>query len=202
MVRVADRAGAPYERAMRLAVLLFLPAIVTGCAGTGGAWPSLAPRPIEKATPGDVTSPMVIASAAPALSTSLTPALTPHPSSPDIADVAARLSTIERDRTELAARVTAQLAETRSAVVARGMKTEGDAWSKAQLEVTRLDRLGSQVSDLYGRLNAIAGTLAEVAANGGEVAGPLKATGQAIGRVRALDAEVNAGLAKAGLTAP
>lgn len=198
---------------MRIAVLLFLTVAVTACAGTGGAWPSLAPRSIEKTVASGMDASIIVASTAQSLppshspppqpmSTSPTSDLTrqllpPRVPSPDIADVAARLSTIERDRTDLAARITSQLAATRSATAARGTKTEGDAWSKAQLETTRLERLGSQVSDLYDRLDVIAGTLAEAGANGAEVAGPLKTTGQAIGRVRALEAEVSAGLAAA-----
>ena len=222
MNRVADRAGGTYERAMRVAVLLFFTASITACAGTGGAWPSLAPRPIEKAVSGGAISPTTIALATPAplqlpsrpslplsqpLPSLLTQTVPQQPfvsplSSPDIADVAARLSTIERDRIDLAARVAAQLAETRSAVAARGTKIEGDAWSKAQLEVTRLERLGSQATDLHDRLDMIAGTLAEVAASGVEVTGLLKATGQAIGRVRALDAEVSVVLARASSATP
>lgn len=122
--------------------------------------------------------------------------------SPGLTDVAARLATIERDRVALDVRVSAQLATLRSAMAARGRQTEGDAWSKAQLESSRLDRLGNQASDLHDRLNVIAGLLAEVGATGTDIAGLFGTTGQTINRVRALEAEVAAGVNAANPAKP
>lgn len=176
---------------MRFMALLVV-ILATACAGKGGSWPSLARRPVEGPIPVVVTALAGQASVAPA----------PEAPPPAIADVAARLSTIERDRVDIGMRIATQLAATRSAAAARGSRTDGDAWSKAQLESSRLERLGNQASDLHDRLDAIAGMLAEVGATGADVATPLKATGQSIGRVRALEAEVTAGVAAAAPAKP
>ena len=183
---------------MRSALILVV-VLVSACAGKGGVWPSLARRPIEGSVPITAAVPTDPSVTVAAFAVSPPAVVTPPPAvaapPPTVADVAARLAIIERDRADLATRVLAQLAMTRRAAAARGSRNEGDAWSKAQLETTRLDRLGNQAGDLHDRLNIIAGMLAEAGAAGADIASPLKATGQAIDRVRALEAEVAAGMA-------
>ncbi|MGI4880412.1 MAG: hypothetical protein ACRYG4_23340, partial [Janthinobacterium lividum] len=83
----------------------------------------------------------------------------------------------------------------------KGSKADSEQWAKAQLELTRLERLGSQLGDLREKLDAIAGKLAAAAGDGADVTMPLKATGGVIGRVDVLQAEFDAGYAAASSAA-
>ena len=178
---------------------IFLVFLATGCAGNGGSWPSLARRPIEgmrvpptaKAVSAPVT-PMTLPTAAPV----------PAPLPPALGDVPAQLATIDRDAAHLGTRIGDQRgAAADAATAAKGSKADSEAWAKAQLELTRLERLGNQVGDLRGRLDAIAGELAAAAAGGSDVAVPLKATGTVIGRIDAIQAEFEATYSKASVAA-
>ena len=101
----------------------------------------------------------------------------------------AKLGVIDRDMTDAATRLTAQqTAATAAAAAARGTAVDSAAWGKAQLEITALDRIGNQIDDLRGRLDAVAGTLAAASAGGSDVAAPLTATGRLIARATTLQA--------------
>ncbi len=176
---------------MRLPLILLV-AAVAGCAGKDGTWPSLARRPIEGPRPGAaaVTPPP----AAPGVPAPVVPVA--------IGDVSARLSTIDRDAANLGTRIGEQRATAAdAAAAAKGTKPDGEAWAKAQLELTRLERLGNQLPDLRAKLDAIAGELAAAAATGTDVAEPLPATGAVIGRVAALQAEYDTTYARASTAA-
>lgn len=173
--------------------LILLVLAVAGCAGKDGSWPSLARRPIEGPRPS-----VVVANVTPAAAPVAPPAVLP----PAIGDVAARVATIDRDAANLGTRIAEQRGVAAdAAVAAKGSKPDGEAGAKAQLELTRLERLGNQVPDLRGKLDEIAGQLAAAAAGGTDVAVPLKATGAAIGRVDALQAEYDATYARASAAA-
>lgn len=192
-VRLAGRIGAPYGIAMRSFLILFA-LVATGCAGKDGTWPSLARRPIEGPRPSAVTAvPTAAPIATPALPAALPPA---------IGDVPAQLATIDRDAGNLGTRMGEQRATVTDAVrAAKGSKADSEQWAKAQLELTRLERLGSQLGDLHEKLDVIAGKLAAAAGSGADVTAPLKATGVVIGRVDALQAEFDAGYAAAASAA-
>ena len=169
--------------------------LVTACAGRGGAWPSLARRPIEgpaaSVTGNGKCASAVQPSCAPQVAAIEAPPATATPTAPvAIDDVAARLAVIDRDLTDAAARLTAQrTTAAAAATVARGAKPDSDAWSKAQIETTALDRIGNQVGDIRSRLDAIAGTLAAANAGGTDVAALLVNTGRLIARTIALQAD-------------
>jgi hypothetical protein len=192
-VRLAGRIAAPYGIAMR-SFLILLALIVTGCAGKDGTWPSLARRPIEGPRP-------LAVAAAPAAAATATPA-PPAALPPAIGDVSAQLATIDRDAGNLGTRIGEQrTAVADAARTAKGLKADSEQWAKAQLELTRLERLGSQLGDLREKLDAIAGKLAAAAGGGADVTAPLKATGVVIGRVDALQAGFDAGYAAAASAA-
>ncbi len=174
--------------AMRKSVLLLL-LLVAGCAGKDGTWPSLARRPIEGPRPGAVA-----AVAAPPVQAPVVPAA--------IGDVPAQLATIDRDAANLDTRITEQRAATAaSAAAARGTRPDSEARAKAQLDLTRLERLGSQLGDLRGRLDGIAGKLAATAEGGTDVVAPLKSTGASIIRLDAQIAEFDAAYSAASAAA-
>jgi len=181
---------------------IFLVFLATGCAGNGGSWPSLARRPIEgmRVPP---TAKAVSAPVTPVTPVTLpTAATVPAPLPPALGDVPAQLATIDRDAAHLGTRIGDQRgAAADAATAAKGSKADSEAWAKAQLELTRLERLGNQVGDLRGRLDAIAGELAAAAAGGSDVAVPLKATGAVIGRIDAIQAEFEATYSKASVAA-
>lgn len=184
---------------------LSLVIVLTACSGGGGSWPTLARRPIEgpplaTAAPRRCAAAPGPASCLPASTSSTVggPAAPLPPSAPvAIDDVAAKLTVIDRDLTDAAVRLTAQRATATAANAARGRRTDGDAWAKAQVELTALDRVGNQVVDIRDRLDAIAGTLAAANAGGADVAAPLITTGRLIARATALTAEYDT--AAAGL---
>ncbi|WP_419815674.1 hypothetical protein [Glacieibacterium sp.] len=164
---------------MTRSILLVL--LLSACAPTtAGPWPSLARRPGEAAplVPRPAAPPAVAASAA-------APA--------DTGDASARLSSIERDITSYEARLKTQLATTAAAVAKRGAARTGDDAAAAEVEATRLERLGGQAGDLRERLNALAGDLARRGADPALLA----RTGKAIDRIEALRAEQAKGFAAA-----
>ncbi|MGI4877490.1 MAG: hypothetical protein ACRYG4_08390 [Janthinobacterium lividum] len=178
---------------MRWSVPLLVFALAA-CAGSGGTWPSLARRTGEGA-------PMV-ARPAPGSNAGSSVAAPPVAAAPvavlpvSIADVPARLSTIERDLTDLASRLQQQSATTGTAIAAaRGAKTDSDAWSAAQLQLTRLEQSGNQVGDIRDRLDRVAGTLAAAAAGGADVVGPLRRVGLLLDQVEKMDEGFKSGFA-------
>lgn len=158
---------------MRHALLLFL--LLAGCAGADSSWPSLARRPGERpvaAAPAPVAAPVPAAPAGPATV------------------AAARIAEAERDLATIEARWREQAAKTRTAVAAaRGASASSEGWANGQLELSRLEKVGAQASDLRGTLDAISGDLATAAAGGSDVGGSLAAVGRLIDRVEALRAE-------------
>ncbi|UAJ10452.1 hypothetical protein [Polymorphobacter megasporae] len=183
------------------AFLLLLAFVATGCAGKDGTWPSLARRPIEGSRPSAAAVGTPVATAAVVTA----PAAVPPPATgagAAIGDVPAQLATIDRDAENLGTRIGEQRAATAEAAKsAKGTKADSEEWAKAQLELTRLERLGNQLGDLRGKLDGIAGKLAAAAGGGADVAAPLKATGAVIGRVDALQAEYDASYSAASMAA-
>ena len=160
---------------MRFAPLLLLG--LTGCAATAdGQWPSLARRPGE------------VESGAPAGPAPPEPAVaTASPGDPaPVAVAASRTVDAAREFAEVEARWQRQRGVTEAAVAAgRGAAPSSAAWAKAQLELTRLERIGAEIADLRDRADAIAGDLAQAAARGSDVAAALAATGSLIVRIDA-----------------
>lgn len=163
--------------------ILFLALVLSGCAtAPGGDWPSLAQRPGE-------TTAGALAAQAPAAGTS-TPAPAPSVNSAVVAIANTRLGEVERDLVTVTKRWQQQRGATQAAVsAARGSKPSSEPWSKAQLELSRMEKIGAELSELRERLDAIAGDLAAGAAGGSDVSTPLTATGRLIDRVEALRAE-------------
>ena len=150
---------------------------LAACAGApAGDWPSLALRPGE-------AQPLVSRPAA-AGRGAAAPVTTPVPVDA-VRDAEARAGSLERDVAAYEKRLRAQLADTAAA----GSRTGPDAASSAQLELTRLDRLGSQAGDLRDRYDELAGDLARQAAAGSDVSVLLARIGKGIDRVEALHAE-------------
>ncbi len=181
---------------------------VTACAAGGGAWPSLARRPVEGPRP-PLTAPRRCAvatgeaSCAPGGGESVTAAGTPASPAPAVAappvaidDISARLAVIDRDLGDTAARLATQKTATAAAVAAaRGRAQTTPEWAKAELERTALDRIGNQIGDVRERLDGVAGTLAAASAGGADVSAPLLATGRLIARTTALTADYEAAAA-------
>jgi hypothetical protein len=149
-----------------------------GCAATAdGSWPSLARRPgeIEAGSRG-------AAEPAPATAPTAAPAGDPAP----VAVAAGRTAEAAREFDAVLVRWQTQRTATEAAVAAaRGAAPSSAAWAKAQLELTRLERLGSEIGDLRDRTDAIAGDLAQAAAGGSDVAAALAAAGALITRIEA-----------------
>ena len=160
---------------MKRAGLLLLLSVAACAPGAGEEWPSLALRPGEAQT--------LVARPTAGLADGASPA-TPVPP-PALRDAAARLATLDRDTAAYDKRLRAQLAATAAARAAR----DGDAATTAELERTRLDRLGAQAGDLRDRYDALAGDLARQAAAGGDVGELLAGIGRGIDRVEALRTE-------------
>lgn len=152
-----------------LVALMVLPA----CAQSKGEWPSLAPRAIE-------TTPTIPAAASPA------PTVVSAPVAAVLqADV--RLAAAGRDLATLDTRWQTQAKATTAAVAAaRGTAPSSVPWSTAQLELTRLGQIGSQIADLRVRLDRIAGDLAVASQGGADTRAVLDATGAMINKVEAL----------------
>ena len=159
------------------AALLPLLSLAACAAAPAGDWPSLALRPGE-------AQPLVSRPAAAGRGAAPAPVAAPVPVDA-VRDAEARASSLERDVGAYEKRLRAQLADTAAA----GGKTGADAASTAQLELTRLDRLGSQAGDLRGRYDELAGDLARAAAAGSDVSVLLTRIGKGIDRVEGLRAE-------------
>ncbi|MDQ2897420.1 MAG: hypothetical protein M3Y09_17555 [Actinomycetota bacterium] len=159
------------------AALLPLLCLAACADAPAGDWPSLALRPGE-AQPL-VTRPVAAGRGEPAAPVA---AAVPVDA---VRDAEARAGSLERDVGAYEKRLRAQLADTEAA----GGKTGADAASSAQLELTRLDRLGSQAGDLRDRYNELAGDLARQAAAGGDVTALLSRIGTGIDKVEGLRAE-------------
>lgn len=169
---------------MRLLPLLLL--AVTGCAATAdGEWPSLARRPgeIEAGTRAAAETP-------PEAATPVTAAPAPAGDNAAVVTAAARIADIAREFTELEGRWARQRTATDTALTAaKSAAPSTPAWSRAQLELTRLERLGATMAELGDRANGIAGDLAQAAAAGSEVKAALDSAGVLIGRIEAARAD-------------
>ena len=160
----------------RSALLLLL--MLAACAaGPRGDWPSLALRPGE-------VQPLVSRPAAAGAAGGGAVAPAPAVSEP-VRDAATRQATLDRDVVAYEKRLRAQLA----ASAAANGKTGTDAAADAEVEQTRLDRLGSQAGDLRDRFDELAGDLARQAAAGTDVAAALARVGKGIDKVEGLKAE-------------
>lgn len=165
-------------------IVPLLPLLLAGCAATAdGEWPSLARRPGEIETGGraePVAEPV---------------AATPAPAAPAADDAAvvtaaARIADIAREFAEVQERWGRQRGATDAALAAaRSAAANTPAWSKAQLELTRLERLGATMGELGDRANAIAGDLAQASAAGSSVKPALDSAGALISRIETGRAE-------------
>ena len=159
-------------------ILLLALTLVACAAGPGGNWPSLAKRPAEKIAAGLASAPA--AAAVPS---------TPDAPPPTAPVAMARVAEAGTDLDALDKRWAAQKATTEDAVAkAKTAARESDAWSTAQVELTRFQKVGGQATDIRSRLDAIAGDLASAAAKGEDVSAPLAAAGKLIDRADALAA--------------
>lgn len=157
-----------------LALLLFLPA----CAATAeGEWPSLARRP------GETQSAATVMAAA-------APTTVPAADAGAVTVAASRVATIARDFDNLMTNWRRQRGDTEAAVTAaRGAAASSAPWARAQLELTRLERLGSEMADLRTQADTVAGDLAVAGSSGAEVKPALDRAGQLIARIEAARAE-------------
>jgi len=172
---------------MRSAVLLPL-ILLSACAAADGEWPSLAKRPGE-----------------------LAPAAAANPGQPQATDtgagateaaapvvVSARLAEATADVERAAQRLAdAQRNADSAAAAAQGSPAGSEAASKAQLELSRLERAGAQIIDLRDRLDALAGDAALAAAGGANVSADVAGLGALIRRADALRADYDRGYAAA-----
>jgi hypothetical protein len=150
--------------------------LLTACAAASDKnWPSLARRPAEAIATGLTNAPAQV------------PPTAETPPSPPSTIATARLLQVERDLGSLESRYAKQYAAAETAVkAARGAARNSDAWSGAQVEMSRLGKLGAQADAARERLDGIAGDLAEAAAGGANVASPLAEAGRLIQRAQAL----------------
>lgn len=185
------------NRLLLAASLVLLPA----CA-TKGDWPTLAQRPGEESgaksldlPPPDTAgaeqaSGVEVALREPAAGSGASADAAGSPPSPAAGAAAivaaAKLSELRSDIESVDERWKRQKAAVDTASAKVGGRTEGSAWADAQLELSRLDRIGEQISDLRVRLDRVAGDLALASAQGQTVAPALAAAGRAIERVEAL----------------
>jgi hypothetical protein len=144
------------------AFALFAVALLAGCAESPGAYPSLAPRPIERTAIEE-------------------PAVTPAETAPPIADpaqnadVAAQLAAAEAAQAQFAA----ELEPARKAIaVAAGQAVGSEAWVVAQQALSRLDQRRGPVTAALANLDAM------LVASGGA---PSVALGNAWARVARID---------------
>jgi hypothetical protein len=153
-----------------VALLMLLPACTAG-----SDWPSLARRPGESAPLPSATAPDAAVAASNAASGGVSSV------------IAGRMVEASREIAAVAKRWQRQQAATASAVAAaQGAADSSEGAVKAQLELSRLDRIGAQISDLRTRLDAIGGDMALTAADGQETGAALRELGGLIGTVEAL----------------
>ena len=158
---------------MRLPLIALLTAL-TACTA-GSDWPSLARRPGESAPLPSAATPDSATAAVSA----------PSGGVPSV--IAGRMIEASRESAAVAKRWQGQRAATASAVAAaQGTADSSDAAVKAQLELSRLDRIGAQISDLRTRLDSIGGDLALAAVDGHETGAALRELGGLISTVEAL----------------
>lgn len=167
------------NRSALYAILLMLPA----CAATAeGEWPSLARRP------GEAESGSPAAEAPP-------PVTDPGATGPAGAMISpavavGRIDEAARNLEQISARWQRQSTETQTAVAAaQGTAVGSQPWSRAQLELTRLERIGAELADLRDQLDAVAGELAVASTQGGDVKSALDRAGALIARVEQARAE-------------
>ena len=161
-----------------LTLALLIP--ITACAA-GNDWPSLARRPGESAPlPATALEPAPIASVSASTVSSV---------------VSSRIAEAARDLVAVRKRWDGQQAATAMAVAAaRGAADSSEVAVKAQLEISRFERVGAQIGDLRARLDAISGDLALGAAEGRDSRDTLRELGALIAKVEALRAEHQAAM--------
>ena len=166
---------------MRILTLALLIPIAACAAGTD--WPSLARRPGESA---------------PLPAAALEPAPTAGASASTVSSVvASRIAEAARDLMAVRKRWDGQQAATAIAVgAARGAVDSSEVAIKAQLEISRFERVGAQIGDLRARLDAISGDLALGAAEGRDSRDTLRELGVLIAKVEALRTEHQAAISK------
>lgn len=162
------------NRVVPFAIVLMLSACA---AGAEGEWPSLARRP------GEVESGSTLVEATPPAE----PAATGPAGNAAVPVVAiGRIDEAARNFEQVSTRWKQQSSATQAAVAAaRGAAVSSQPWSHAQLELTRLERLGAELSDLRSQLGAVAGDLAVASTQGVDVKAALDRAGALIARVDA-----------------
>lgn len=179
---------------MKKAIFLCsLTMIMAGCAATDGDWPSLR-TPEEKQALAQ-GKPLSTASAAPAAAAPESAASAPVSASvpassatsaptPALSALAARLAEERRDFDVSYARWEKQKQAVDTAVAAAtGAAPASEAWSKAQLELSRLSQAGAKFDEIRTTTNRVAGDLAVLAVSGMDVSATLGDTGRLIRRV-------------------
>ena len=127
----------PSAMAPAFAIILAL----SGCAGSGGSFPSLAPRPGE--VPRVIEAP----------GTDTTPALMPEQQASLRADLAREgeaLAAVESDLKRLGAELDKALA------AARGQSIGSEGWSNAQMALSRYDQARAPLDAIGARLVPLA----------------------------------------------
>jgi hypothetical protein len=122
---------------MRRPVLLFALLPLAACAGSSGSYPSLQPRPGER--PRLIEAP----------GEGVAPALAPEQQASLRADLAREQATLAATEAEL--RETAAALD-RALVAARGTAIGTDAWSNAQMALSRHDLARAPLVDIRARL--------------------------------------------------
>jgi hypothetical protein len=177
---------------LRSAVLFaLLVPLLAGCGGQRREWPSLM-TPAEKARAGGAEVPAQPAASPPQAAAEPAPAPVVAAAEPvmdpalaaELRAAVARLREGERELEAISKRWKAQ--KTRAdaaaaAVAGRGPADEG--WSKAQLELTRLNQIAAELDDLQSLVERGSGTLAIIASGGGIVQEPLIDTGTLLRQV-------------------
>jgi hypothetical protein len=116
-----------------LPALLLLPA----CSGSGGSFPSLLPRPAE--SPREIAAP----------GADVLPALAPEQQASLRADLARERALLDQTESDLRE---AGAALDRALGAARGTRAGADAWSNAQMALSRYDLARSPLGDVRARL--------------------------------------------------
>ncbi|MCA3255818.1 MAG: hypothetical protein INF91_09400 [Alphaproteobacteria bacterium] len=174
---------------MRTALLLPLVAALSACAAADGEWPSLAKRPGELSPQAAAAEAGIGATAAPGATATAA-------SAPVV--VSARIAEATADVERAAELLAAAKTNADSAAAAAANAAPGsEAASKAQLELSRLERAGAQIVDLRDRLDALAGDTALAASGGANVAADVAALGRLIARADALRADYDRSFAAA-----
>jgi hypothetical protein len=147
-------------------VILLAAFLLTGCAAADGEWPSLARRPAEAVLAPKPDAPP------PARTASV----------PVPAAIAARIDAAGREAGEIAERLKAQIA---AVAASPGGKTGSPGWAGLQLQISRLEKIGNQLTEARRMADAIAGDLAAAGADAA-------AAGAIIARIESLRVEYQA----------